>query len=75
MARTRYPDTAAVVAVGDRDGTYGPQAELVARAATRAGMRVTALRVAGMHSWAVARAALGQALPALAARMQLIPPP
>lgn len=75
MAATRYPDTVAVFAVGDHDGEYGPQADLVSRAAIRAGMRVTALRVAGTHSWAVATAALRQALPALAERMRLIPPP
>jgi S-formylglutathione hydrolase FrmB len=74
MAARQFPDTFGIIAVGDRDRDYGPQADRITQATRRAGMQIQPLRVPGMHSWAVATTALQQSLPILSVRLGLLPP-
>jgi hypothetical protein len=75
LATAHLPGMVGIIAVGDHDSRYGPQADRVAEAAGRAGIRVTRLSVPGAHSWVVANTGLRRALPALAARLGLLPVP
>jgi S-formylglutathione hydrolase FrmB len=72
LGQRRFPHSTAMVAVGDSDDLYGPDAAAVRAAAVAAGMTVDAVTVPGGHSWTVARAALGMALPILGSRLGLV---
>lgn len=73
LARERFPDSAAVVAVGDKDTLYRPQADALARAIQTAGMTVRRASAPGGHSWVVWRAVLTQELDWLGTRLGLTP--
>jgi S-formylglutathione hydrolase FrmB len=70
----RFPRSTAMVGGGDGDELYGPDAVAVRAAAAAAGMTVEDLTVPGGHSWTVARAALGAALPRLGGRLGIATP-
>lgn len=74
LSRRRYPDSAAVVAVGQQDRLYGPQADALAAGMSAAGISVRRAGAPGGHSWVVWRAVLTQELPWLGARLGLTPP-
>jgi S-formylglutathione hydrolase FrmB len=71
LAAHQEPGSAGYVAVGGNDGRYRPQALAVTAAARGAGISITYRELPGGHNWGVWRAALGDALPWLAARMGL----
>ncbi|HEX4252668.1 MAG TPA: alpha/beta hydrolase-fold protein [Pseudonocardia sp.] len=75
LAAQRFTPTEGVLAVGTDDHEYGPQCLRVADASRAAGMSIQLLRPPGGHSWAVAADSLRAALPILATRARLIPPP
>ena len=74
-ATTRFAASAGVIAIGRDDPDYGPQARTVYNATRRAGLTTQLLQVPGQHTWAVAIAGLDGALPWLAGRLGLTPPP
>lgn len=60
LARTRFPDSAAIFAAGAQDAVYGPQTRTVYQAALAAGMDAQYLDLPGGHNspfWASALAA------------------
>ncbi|WP_051581385.1 alpha/beta hydrolase [Pseudonocardia acaciae] len=63
LATGRFPNSLAVIAIGAQDGDYLAGARRVAASARAAGMQVRYLEPPGGHSWTVAVAALGAALP------------
>lgn len=71
LARGRFPDSAAVVAVGSQDALYGPQADALATGMRAAGMTVRRATAPGGHSWVVWRAVLADELPWLGSRLGL----
>ncbi len=71
MARTRFPDSAGVVAVGADDTVYRPEAQKVAAAATAAGMTINYLEVPGGHTFDVWAAEFRAAVPWLMPRLGL----
>jgi S-formylglutathione hydrolase FrmB len=73
LARQRFPEVAGEFVVGSADRRFLPQAMRVYHAALAAGMHVGLHELPGGHSWAVWGAGFGQALPWLAARMELVP--
>lgn len=75
LARRRFPDSSALVAVGEQDTLYRPQADAVAAALSAAGMTVRRASAPGGHSWVVWRAVLGDELPWLGFRLGLTPQP
>jgi S-formylglutathione hydrolase FrmB len=72
LGQRRFPHSTAMVAVGDSDDLYGPDAAAVRAAASAAGMTVDDVTVPGGHSWSVARVALTTALPVLGTRLGLL---
>jgi S-formylglutathione hydrolase FrmB len=72
LGQRRFPHSTAMVAVGDSDDLYGPDAAAVRAAAEAAGMTVDDVTVPGGHSWTVARAALTTALPRLGQKLGLL---
>lgn len=71
LARTRFPDSAAVIVAGSTDRVYGPQAQRIVAATTAAGMNVQYRELPGGHSWSVWGPGLSQSLPWLGTRMGL----
>jgi S-formylglutathione hydrolase FrmB len=72
LGQHRFPHSTAMVAVGDSDDLYGPDAAAVRTAAGAAGMVVDDVTVPGGHSWSVARTALTTALPMLGEKLGLL---
>lgn len=74
LARERFPDSAAVVAVGAQDTLYAPQADALASGMRSAGMTVRRATAPGGNSWGVWRAVLAGELPWLGSRLGLTAP-
>ncbi|WP_028924096.1 alpha/beta hydrolase [Pseudonocardia acaciae] len=74
LATATFEHSAGVVVIGERDTVYGPQAQRVLAAATRAKMNVQLLRVPGAHSWTVAHDGLRLAMPWAAGQLGLVAP-
>lgn len=74
LSRRRFPASAAVVAVGQQDAFYGPQADALAAGMRSGGMTVRRASAPGGHSWVVWRAVLSQEIPWLGGRLGLTPP-
>ena len=72
LAARSYPGTAGYLIVGSSDPTYRAQAQVVASAATAAGMTITYRERPGKHSWGVSGPGLEDALPWLTTRMGLM---
>lgn len=72
MRSRRYPDTAGIIVVGDRDDAYRGGAKTVYEAAKNAGMDVQYVEVPGTHSFLVWSTGLRDELDWLARRMGLI---
>ncbi|QCQ91203.1 alpha/beta hydrolase-fold protein [Rhodococcus sp. SGAir0479] len=72
MKTRRYPDTAGIIVVGDRDDAYRGGAKTVYEAAKNAGMDVQYVEVPGAHSFLVWSTGLREELDWLAERMGLI---
>lgn len=70
----RLPGSAVVVAVGQQDAPYQPQAEELAAALRSAGTTVRRATAPGGHSWGVWRSVLAQELPWLGGRLRLTRP-
>ncbi len=75
LARRGFPESAAVVAVGEQDPLYRPQADALATGMRAAGMAVRRASAPGGHSWVVWRPVLSDELPWLGFRLSLTPPP
>ena len=73
LAQHRYPASAGYLAVGSNDPIYGPQQEVVARAARASGMTIVDVHLAGGHSFRVWGPAFSAALPWLSSRLGLTP--
>ena len=73
LAQRRFPDSTAVVAVGQQDAVFAPQSDVLAAAMSSAGMTVRRASAPGGHSWVVWRAVLTQELPWLGVRLGLTP--
>lgn len=71
LRRRRFPDSAALVAVGAQDARYRPQAAELADALAAAGVEVRRASAPGGHSWVVWRAVLTDELPWLGNRLGL----
>ncbi|RDI18026.1 S-formylglutathione hydrolase FrmB [Rhodococcus sp. AG1013] len=72
MKTRRYPDTAGIIVMGDRDDAYRGGAKKVFEAAKNAGMDVQYVEVPGAHSFSVWSTGLREELDWLAKRMGLI---
>lgn len=72
MKTRRYPDTAGIIVVGDRDDAYRDDARKVFEAAKNAGMDVQYVEVPGTHSFLVWSAGLRAELDWLAKRTGLV---
>ncbi|MHA7269622.1 alpha/beta hydrolase [Arthrobacter sp. HLT1-20] len=71
MAKNHYPHISGMFAVGDADALYSANVSELVAAARKAGMNAPSIAFPGGHSWAVANAALPQALSMLAGRLGL----
>ncbi|MCK2244066.1 MULTISPECIES: esterase family protein [unclassified Crossiella] len=73
LATAKFPKTAGLIVVGNKDGEFRPQQQDVLKACRRAGMQVDWLEIPGPHNWVVWRPALAQAMPWLAQHTGLTP--
>lgn len=71
LAAHRYPHLAAMLTVSSEDTLYGPQQHRVQQALLADHVPVTFVTEPGKHGWVTFRPSLEQALPWLAARMNL----